>query len=199
MLPRLLRGNKLNNVFVARSNGISRKANWSGLEGSCRNMGAVWQRAAAFLAGAFACLQGDGRAGARAGAALGTGPCPRVSCRPVPHLSASTRGGNGVLWAFLPCQHQAWSVASSAGAAFGNGPGGAELGRTEGEAGTEGLQDWACGAEGAEGSHWTHTLQEPAPVSSAELLQTFCVLTGKTCSKQIPYRCLEFLCEIRSF
>lgn len=42
MLLRLLEGNKLNNVFVARSNGICRKANWGGLEGSCRNMGAVW-------------------------------------------------------------------------------------------------------------------------------------------------------------
>lgn len=43
LLPRLFQGNKLNNGFVAASNGISRKANWSGLQGSCRNTGAVWR------------------------------------------------------------------------------------------------------------------------------------------------------------
>lgn len=82
MLPRLLQGNKLNNVFVARSNGISRKANWSGLEGSCRNMGAVWLLRRTRLHSSperFACLQGDGqalsrrRAGAQAGAGLELG------------------------------------------------------------------------------------------------------------------------------
>lgn len=175
-------------------------------------MGAVWLRGGrGHIPRWSVCVLAGGRAGSipRAGAALGTGPCPGVSCRslpmpmrrgrPLPHLSVSIPGGNGVLRALLPCQRKARSVASSAGAAFGNGPGGAELGRMEGEEGTEGLQDWAHGKEGPGGSLRTRTLQKPAPVSSAELLQTFCVLTGKTCSKQIPYPCVEFLCEIRSF
>lgn len=190
MLPRLLQGNKLNNVFVARSNGISRKANWSRLEGSCRNMGAVW------LCGSRGCIPRWSvcvLAGGRAGSVLRVSWSPGWGCagdvplpervvplapksdadvmgsrRPLPgeHPCVSTRGGNLVLRRSL-----AWSVTSTVGSAFGNGPWDADVGRTEGEEGTEGLPDWARRLEDIGGAMWTDIMQKPAPVSNAELLQ----------------------------
>lgn len=83
MLLRLLQGNKLNNVFVARSNGISRKANWSGLEGSCRPVsGCIPHRSACVLAGGRAGSVPQA-SGAQAGAVLETCPLPSV---PLPML-----------------------------------------------------------------------------------------------------------------